>query len=104
VSLDAIIADDFGQVVELTITDTDSGEFADISSYSDAQVFLLKSPKGSVSGALTAAFSSDGTDGKVKYTLASGDIGQGGNWAIRARVTKSGAQLTSKWTQFQVES
>ena len=101
-SLEKITAEDYGQVLTVTIKDTDTDAAADVSSYSTTQVVFLKDPAGNVSDALAAAFSTDGSDGLVVYTLADGDIDEPGLWHICARVTSNTAVLTSEWESFKV--
>ena len=101
-SLDKITAEDYGQVLTITIKDVDADAAADVSAYTTAQQVFLKDPDGNISDALTAAFGSDGSDGIVTYTLADGDIDEPGRWEICARVTSGSAVLTSEWEQFNV--
>ena len=100
-SWDKIVNGDFGQVGELTLIDVDTNAAADVSSYTTAQVFLLTDPD-AVTTTKTAAFVNTGSDGKVDYTLVSGDIDQAGEWMVRARVTSGTAQLTSEELRFEV--
>ena len=101
-SLDKITAEDYGQVLTITIKDTDTNAAADVSAYTTSQQVFLRDPEGNVSAALTAAFDSDGSDGIVTYTLANGDIDVHGAWAICARVSSGSAVLTSEWKEFEV--
>lgn len=103
-SLEYIIAGDYGQTIVLTVKDVDTAAAADISAYSDSVEVELKDPYGTVT-TKTAAFSTDGSDGLVEYALADGDIDAGGTWRIRAKVTKTGqAVLTSQWVEFDVQA
>lgn len=101
-SLDKITAEDYGQTLTITIKDTDTSAAADVSAYTTAQQVFLRDPDGNISDALVAAFSTDGSDGVVTYTLASGDIDEPGLWHICARVTSGSAVLTSEWESFRV--
>ena len=101
-SLDKITSEDYGQVLTITIKDTDTDAAADVSAYTTSQVVFLKDPDGNVSSALTAAFDSDGSDGLVTYTLATGNIDEPGLWHVCARVTSGSAVLTSEWKSFNV--
>ncbi len=91
--------DDFGQVGKLTCKQ--DGVAIDISSYTTLQFFLVD-PSGNASDALTAAFDSDGTDGKLKYTLQDGDIDESGEWQVFARVSKTGSEITTDPLRFYV--
>lgn len=92
-SLKDIIAGDYGQVIELTFTDVDTGLAADISSYTTAQQMIFTSPS-DVETAKTASFSSDGSDGKIKYTVDASFL-TAGKWRVRGRVTSGAARLTT---------
>lgn len=101
-SLNKITAEDYGQILTITIKDTDTDAAADISAYTTAKQVFLKDPSGNISTAKTAAWVTDGTDGQIKYTLANGDIDEPGMWHICARVTSGSAVLTSEWVSFSV--
>jgi len=101
-SLDRITSEDYGQILTITIKDTDTDAAADVSSYTTAQHVFFRDPDGNLSSAKTAAFDTDGSDGVVTYTLASGDIDEPGRWEVCARVTSGTAVLTSEWKVFQV--
>lgn len=101
-SLDKITAEDYGQILTITIIDTDTNAAADVSSYTTAQQVFLKDPDENISAAKVAAFDTDGSDGVITYTLASGDIDEPGLWHICARVTSGTAVLTSEWKSFKV--
>jgi len=90
--------DDYGWVGKLTLKQ--DGTAVDISSYT-AWVFILKDPDG-VTAEKVAAFDSDGTDGKLKYTIADGDIDSAGNWQVQARISKVGVELTADPLSFLV--
>lgn len=101
-SLDNIVAGDYGQIIKLTFIDVDTDEAADISGYNDTQHMLLKDPAGN-EAPLTAAFDSDGSDGIIKYTVADGDIDEGGIWKIRGRAIDTGNKiLTTEEKSFKV--
>lgn len=94
-----ITAGDFGFIGRLVITQ--NGVPVDISSYTTREYFLTD-PDGNVSSAKTAAFDTDGEDGALTYTFQDGDIDEGGRWKVRARLKKTGAQLTSQPYAFRV--
>jgi hypothetical protein len=100
-SLDKVVAGDYGHVMDLTVQDVDTEAAADLSSYTTVQV-EFKDPGGSIV-TKTAAFATDGSNGVVRYTLADGDIHVGGKWAVRAKLSKDGALLRSVWEDFTVE-
>lgn len=88
---DDITAGDFGWDARLLVRQ--DGVALDISSYTTRQ-YLLRDPSGN-EATVTAAFATDGTDGLLSYTVADGDIDEPGRWTVRARISKSGALLTS---------
>ena len=104
-SLDDIVAGDYGQVMELTVTDTDADAdaAADVSSYTTSQEIILTDPDGNAATE-TAAFDSDGSDGLVTYTVADGDIDEAGYWKIRVVLTSAAAVLSTVEETFLVVS
>lgn len=102
-SLNYIVEDDYGQVITLTVLDTDTNSAADISGYATTIQIQLKDPSGNIA-AKTATYFTDGSDGIILYTLADGDIDEAGRWYIRAKVTAASAVLSSHWTGFDVGS
>jgi len=100
-SLANIVSGDYGQVIRLTVLDTDTNTAANISAYATAQFMTFKDPDGTES-VKVAAFFVAGADGIVQYTLVSGDINQPGVWQVRIVVTAAAAQLSSTWLSFVV--
>ena len=100
-SLSNIVANDYGQIIQLTVLDTDTSTAGDISGYGVTKQMIFKDPSGN-QAVKTASFVTDGTDGLVKYTLASGDIDESGIWAVRVKLTGAGKVLTSTWLEFAV--
>lgn len=100
-SWDKIVNGDYGQTGELTFVDVDTGNAQDISSYSSSIQMILRDPTGA-EATVTASFVTDGTDGKIQYTLANGDIDAAGNWKVRGKVSTGTAVLTSEWLEFNV--
>ena len=101
-SMNKIIAEDYGQTLTITVKDTDTSAAADLSGYTTAQQVFFRDSDGNISSAKTAAFSSDGSDGVIEYTIADGDIDKSGVWEVCARVTSGSAVLTSEWLSFTV--
>lgn len=102
-SLDKIIATDYGQVIELTFIDVDTAAAADVSTYTTAQQMIFTSPAGTET-TKTAAFKTDGTDGIIDYTVESGLFSAAGTWTVRGRVTTGSAQLSTEEHLFTVLS
>ncbi|MCA9366853.1 hypothetical protein KC887_01145 [Candidatus Kaiserbacteria bacterium] len=102
-SLDGIVAGDYGQVMEITFIDVDTDAATNISAYTSSQQIILTDPDGN-EATKTAAFKTDGSDGIIEYTLADGDIDAGGNWFARGVVTSASAKLSSEEIRFLVLS
>lgn len=100
-SWDYIVSGDYGQVGKITFIDVDTDAAADISGYSTTIQMILTDPDGNAA-TKTAAFDSDGTDGIIKYTIASGDFDEGGNWQVRGVVKSASATLSTEVHTFLV--
>ena len=100
-SLNYIVAGDYGQIIILTVLDSDTNAAADISTY-DTSIQLQFRDPGRKKELKNAVFVSDGTDGKIKYTLTTGDIDEAGSWAVRAIVQSGTAKLSTEWAPFSV--
>lgn len=92
---------DYGWVGRLTLKQ--DGTAVDISSYTTKEFFLVD-PAGAASTAKTAIFDSDGTDGKLKYTILTTEIPDAGNWNVFARIAKAGVELTTDPLEFRVKA
>lgn len=82
----AIHVGDIGTVFTLTIKD-DAGAAVNVSSAAGAGTKKIKflRPDGTVLEK-TATFTTDGTDGKITCTSASGDLNQAGMWKMQGYV------------------
>lgn len=101
-SLNYIVAGDYGQTIELTFIDVDTEAAADVSGYSDTIQMIFTSPSGTAT-AKTATFKTDGSDGVIEYTVDA-DFLTAGKWSVRGRVASGSARLTSLPHSFWVES
>lgn len=101
-SLQNIIASDYGQVIELTFIDVDTDAAADISGYSTTKQMIFTLPDGT-SATKTATFKTDGTDGIIQYTVESSFL-TAGAWEVRGRVLSASAQLSTALHSFKVYS
>lgn len=96
-----IYVGDVGTTLELTVKNA-AGTVQDISTASTKQI-IITSPSG-VTLTKTASFTTNGTDGKIKYVTISGDISAPGEWTMRGHLAGSGYdRLTSK-VSFQVDT
>ena len=97
-------ADDYGIGLDVTMTD-DAGAAQDVSA-ATAVTYLVDLPNGRGQKTWAGAFINDGTDGRVRYTLAAGDLlvdgrHMAGEWKVRVRLTyaasvKTSAEMTLK--------
>lgn len=78
-----IIKDDVGTILELTIKDQDNA-IVNISGATILKIKLRK-PSGSLLDK-TAVLSTNGTDGKLRYTTIAGDLDQSGEWRMQAYI------------------
>ena len=99
-SWENIHVDDFGWVGRLTLKQ--DGSARDISSYTTKE-FIIRDP-GGTEATKTASFDSDGTDGKLKYAVLTGEIDAVGSWYVQARIKKAGVELTSDRFGFAVKA
>jgi hypothetical protein len=84
---------DVGTVFRLTIVDT-AGTAIDVSTATTKYIYF-EDPAGT-KVQKTAAFYTDGKDGKIQYTTVSGDIDLVGTWRIQGYVETS---LGNFWTE-----
>lgn len=77
---------DVGTVVTLEIQGCVNGslQVLDVSTATVKQI-IFSSPTG-VASAKTATFATDGKDGKIRYTLAEGDLNAPGQWTLQGYI------------------
>jgi len=80
---------DLGNILRLTVNTADN-EAKNISA-ATAITYLLKKPDETVSS-LTAAFDTNGTNGKVIYTFIAGNLDQVGLYEVQVKI------VTATWT------
>lgn len=80
---------DIGTVIEMTIYD--DGEGVDLSTATLKQ-FIFKKPDGTTV-TKTAAFSTNGADGKLRYVTVPNDLNVDGSWSLQVYVEMP----TGKW-------
>lgn len=101
-TLQYIVAGDFGQVIELTFIDTDTDAVADISGYGSTIEMVFTSPAAVVT-AKTATFKTDGTDGIIQWTTTDGYLTVGW-WRVRGRVQGGATKLSTVQHDFEIIS
>jgi hypothetical protein len=89
---------DIGTVFQVTILD--SGSPVDLSSYTIRNLRFRK-PNGEVISR-TAEFTTDGTDGKLKYATAAGDLDQSGAWRLQVHLQSTDGEWNSDAQAFTV--
>lgn len=99
-SLEDIVEDSYGQTFEVTITQ--DGTAYDIASFTEAQTFLFKDPTGEVT-TKTGDFSTDGTDGKVSFTVEAGDFDSPGIWKVQVYLEGPSEAIRTGWKAFKVQ-
>lgn len=77
--------DSIGTIIELTVMDSSSNSADDIASATVTKFVMLK-PKSREVLEVDAEFSSNGTDGKLKYTTVEGDLDESGIWKIQVYI------------------
>lgn len=78
----------------------DNGTVVDISTASN--VYMIMKKPDQTTETKTAGFYSDGTDGKMSYVIASGDLDQAGNYKIQGKVELSSSTFYSNISTFKV--
>jgi len=85
----------YGQSIILTLKDPDPPHGAqDISSYTTRTV-VVRSPDQSKTVTATASFVTDGTEGKISFFFADGDIDRHGKWSGQVKLEKTSVELRS---------
>jgi len=92
---------DIGTIFRLTITDT-AGTAIDVST-ATTKYINFQNPAGTKTQK-TAAFTTDGKDGKIQYTTVSGDIDSVGTWQIQGYVETSLGKFWTEKDSFKVYS
>jgi len=92
---------DVGTIFRLTIKDT-AGAAIDVSTASVKYIYF-QDPSG-VKTQKTAAFYTDGTDGKIQYTTVAGDIDEVGTWMVQGYVETSLGKFWTEKDSFKVYS
>ena len=92
---------DVGTVFRLTITDTD-GTAIDVSTAVTKYIYFQDPTGAKVQK--TAAFTTNGSDGKIQYTTIAGDIDMVGTWHVQGYVETSLGKFWTEKDSFKVYS
>ncbi len=95
-----IHVNDIGTVFEITLKDCDV--VVNISSATTKQIIFQKPDQSVI--IKTAQFTTDGTDGKIRYTTVDGDLDLQGPWKIQAKVVLPTGTWSSNVDKFKVWS
>ena len=98
-----IYVGDVGTIVELTIKD-ENQSVVNVSGATLKQV-KFKKPNSTSVITQTAAFSTDGVDGKIRYVTLTGDIDTVGDWLVKAYIELgANVKFYTDYIAFQVAS
>lgn len=78
----------YGQTIIVTLKDLD-GVAQDISAYDGNKYAIALDPTRRSTVQATATFTTDGTDGKVQWSWADGDMSRAGDWLVQIVLNKS---------------
>lgn len=92
---------DIGVIIELTIKDQDNA-VVDLSVASTLQIKLTTPAQTNITTAKTATLSGSGTDGKLRYVTADGDLNEIGIWSAQAYVVIGSNKYHSTILKFKV--
>ncbi len=90
--IDKIFVGQFGEAITITIVDSD-GTAVDISGYDGTKQVLIVSEDGQKNVTWTASFATDGTNGQLSVTPATGELDRAGDWRGQAKLQNSGATI-----------
>lgn len=94
-----IVAGQFGDAIQLVVVDED-GQPVDISGYNSTKTTALRSPHTLKTNSYATTFVTDGTNGQVQFTPATGEIDREGKWEGQIKLTSASA--TALTVVFQV--
>jgi hypothetical protein len=77
--LKGVVVGEFGKQIVLTCKDR-SGTAQNVSAYTGTKTVSFRSPKSNKEVTATLSFVTDGSDGKVSFAFASGDLTESGDW------------------------
>ena len=93
---------DVGTIFELTIVEKDGVTPVNVSTASVKKIYFMD-PAGVKKNA-TASFTTNGSDGKIRYTSVAGFINSLGMWSMQGYVEIGSAKYYSEKTGFKVNS
>lgn len=97
-----LVVGQYGEGVSLTVVDK-NGNAIDISAYTSGITVYLRDPQSLKTLTYTGSFVTDGTDGKVLFTPASGDIDRAGRWEGQIKLDKTSASALTRVFDVEVD-
>jgi len=93
-----VVVGQYGEAIILAIVD-DNGVAIDVSSYATAKTLTMRDKYTLKVLSYSLTFVTDGTNGQVKFTPASGDIDRAGDWEGQIELdTASARAITQRFT------
>jgi hypothetical protein len=86
--------------VNFNITVMNGTEILNVSNANSISIIFQKPDSSDLTK--TAALTTNGTDGKIKYTTVAGDLDQIGTWQIQARVDFGASVFSTDIQKFKV--
>jgi len=99
--LEGMVVGEYGKTVSITLKN-ENGIVQDVSSYTGTKTFATKPPQGYKTVSCALSFLTDGTDGKVTFSFAAGDLDQAGIWECTISLEKTGVLSRSKMFTMEV--
>ncbi len=84
----------YGQTILVTLKDLD-GNVQDVSALNSTKTALATSPGKTKDITATVSFNTDGSDGKVSWVWADGDIDRSGDWEVQIVLNSATARVKS---------
>lgn len=100
--IEGITVGQYGDAITLTVVDK-NGTAVDVSAYTTSLLVTLRDPHTLKSVACTGSFVTDGTDGKIQFTPAAGDIDRPGKWEGQIKLEKASAIAITRIFTLEVE-
>ena len=85
-----IVVSQYGEALSLTVVDK-NGQAIDISSYTTAITVVVRDPQTLKTLSYSASFVTDGTNGKIQFVPATGDLDRAGLWEGQIVLEKASA-------------
>lgn len=99
--LKGCVKGEFGKTIILTCKDL-TGTVQNVSAYTGTKTVYFRSAKGNKEVTATLAFVTDGSDGKVSFAFAEGDLSESGDWVGTVEL-KIGTTAIARSEQFEME-